>query len=144
MDHPQLWLIPPALCVLAAAQLNSDRLSSQQLKTIRYLAMMVVYVSSSADIYLSGLEKAPWLPLLLAALAVCGVLAGIALRVQSFLFLGTLFLLVAIATMVRYAQLRAQANWPWLVAGIVLGAIIVVVFALFEKSARRCSSSSMI
>ena len=22
LEHPQLWLIPPALCVLAAAQIN--------------------------------------------------------------------------------------------------------------------------
>jgi len=35
--------------------------------------------------------------------------------------------------MLRYAQLQVHSNWPWLVAGILLGGGIIVVFALFEK-----------
>ena len=64
---------------------------------------------------------------------VAGVLFGILLRVQSFLFLGTLFLLVALGTMIQYAAHRVGQNWPWLVAGILLGSAIIVLFALFEK-----------
>lgn len=130
--HPQLWLIPGAVCVLAAAQLNREQLSEQTMRILRYVCLMIIYVSSTADILIARLDV-PWLPLLLAMLSVSGVMAGIALRVQSFLFLGTLFLLVAIAAMIQYATRQVHSGWPWAVAGIFLGAGIVVVFALFEK-----------
>jgi hypothetical protein len=35
--------------------------------------------------------------------------------------------------MIRYATIEVHSNWPWLVAGIALGAGIIVLFALFEK-----------
>jgi len=132
MEHPQLWVIPGALCVLVAAHLNRERLSADQQRIIRYIALMVIYVSSTADILIARLDQ-PWLPLVLAVLSVAGVMAGILLRVQSFLFLGVLFLLLAIAAMIQYASRQVQSIWPWAVAGIVLGAGIVTVFALFEK-----------
>jgi uncharacterized membrane protein HdeD (DUF308 family) len=49
------------------------------------------------------------------------------------LFLGTLFLVVAILSMIQYAAARADSNWPWMVAGIVLGIGIVGMFGVFEK-----------
>ncbi len=130
-EHPQLWLIPPALSILAAAYLNRDRLSADAMKTIRYVSLMTVYISSTAEIWLN--TNSPWLPLVLAMLSVLGVMAGILLRVQSFLFLGGVFLLVSIAAMIRYAAQQVHASWPWLVAGLALGMVIVVVFALFEQ-----------
>jgi hypothetical protein len=65
--------------------------------------------------------------------AVAGVMAGIFLRIQSFLFLGASFLTISIAAIIRYATIQADSNWPWMIAGLVLGAGIVTVFALFEK-----------
>jgi hypothetical protein len=132
-QHPQLWLIPIALSILAAAYLNRARLSPQHMRTIRYVCLMAIYASSTADIMINGINKSPALPMILALLAVAGVMAGIMLRVQSFLLLGTLFLLVAIATMIQYAAHQVGQNWPWLVAGILLGAAIIILFALFEK-----------
>jgi hypothetical protein len=132
-SHPQLWLIPAALSVLAAAQLNKDRLSPDQMRVIRYITMMIVYASSTADILINGLTDAPYLPLVLALLSVAGVMLGILLRIQSFLFLGTTFLLVSLAAMIQYATLQVGGSWPWLIAGILLGAAIVTLFALFEK-----------
>ena len=75
LEHPQLWCIPPAVCVLVAAWLNRDRLSVEQMTGIRYLTSMTIYVSSTADIFLNGVAEAPWLPLVLA-----GDLAGGHLR----------------------------------------------------------------
>lgn len=132
-QHPQLWLIPAALSVLVAAWLNRDRLSAQQSQAIRYACMLVIYVSSTADVWINGLDRAPWLPMVLAGLSIAGVLAGIALRIRSFLFLGTAFLLVAIGAMIRLAQLRVGGAWPWLVAGVVVAAGIFVILAMFEK-----------
>lgn len=87
-QHPQLWLIPAALSVLAAGYLNRRHLRDEQMQAIRYATMLVVYLSSTADIWLNGIVNAPWLPLVLALLAAGGVIAGIAMRVQSFLFPG--------------------------------------------------------
>ena len=56
----RLWLIPPALCVLAGSFLVRDRLTGRQAAMIRQGAALVVYVSSAADIVLTGVAAAPW------------------------------------------------------------------------------------
>ncbi|MGA2496782.1 MAG: hypothetical protein ABSH20_03530 [Tepidisphaeraceae bacterium] len=133
LQHPQLWLIPVAVSVLAAAYLNRRQLRPEQLSSIRYVSLIVIYLSSTADVWINRHDAAPWLPLLLAGFAVAGVLAGIALRIQSFLFMGSAFTFVAVAALIRLAARQVHSIWPWLVAGILLGAGIVVLFALFEK-----------
>jgi hypothetical protein len=132
-QHPQLWLIPAASSVLAAAQLNRDRLTPDALRTLRYGCLLVVYVSSTADVFINGVATAPWLPLVLAGLSVAGVLVGVMFRVRPFLFLGTAFLALSVVTMIYYASSQLHWTWIWYVAGIVLGAGIIVLFALFEK-----------
>ena len=131
--HPQIWLIPAAASVLIAAQLNRDRLSPVQLRFVRYCCLMIVYVSSTADIFLNGVKDHPWLPLVLAGLSVGGVMLGILFRLRAFLFLGTAFLGLSILTMIYYASADLHWTWLWYVAGIGLGASILVLFALFEK-----------
>jgi len=133
LEHPQVWLIPPALSVLAAAYLNRDRLSEAQMTSVRYLSLMTVYVSSTGDVFINGVADNPWLPLVLAGLSVVGILAGIVLRVRSFLFLGSSFLVLAIFTMIWHAAVDLDHTWLWYVSGIVLGAAIIAVFAVFEK-----------
>ncbi|HEY2585908.1 MAG TPA: hypothetical protein VGI81_09110, partial [Tepidisphaeraceae bacterium] len=131
--HPQVWLIPAAASVLAAAQLNRDRLTAGQLRFVRYCCLMVVYVSSTADIFLNGVKDHPALPLVLAGLSVTGVMLGILFRLRAFLFLGTSFLALSIVTMIYFASVDLHWTWLWYVAGILLGAAILVTFALFEK-----------
>jgi hypothetical protein len=133
LEHPQVWFIPPALSLLVAAHLNRERLTAEQLTALRYAGMSTIYVSSTADIFLNGVLNAPWLPLVLMGLSVAGVLAGIMLRIRSFLFLGSAFLVLALVTMIRYATLNLGWTWLWYVAGIALGIAILVIFGLFEK-----------
>jgi hypothetical protein len=132
-NHPQLWLIPAALSALAAAHLNRDRLSSEQMTAVRYVALMMIYVSSTADIFINGVGASPWLPLALAALSIAGVMCGIIWRVRAFLFLGSTFLLLAVVTIIWHAAASLGWTWLWYVAGIAAGAVIIFVFALFEK-----------
>lgn len=133
LEHPQLWLIPPALCVLAAAYLNRDRLTAQQMTTIRYITSLTIYLSSTADIFLQGVAQAPWLPVALAVLAVLGVLVGIMLRVRAFLFLGSGFLLLAIVTMIWHVAVDLEQVWAWPAALVVLGVAVLVFFGVGEK-----------
>ena len=53
--------------------------------------------------FLNGVAQNPWLPLVLAALAIAGVAAGILLSMRSFLFLGLSFLAIALFTIIWYA-----------------------------------------
>jgi hypothetical protein len=133
LQHPQLWLIPAALSVLVAAYLNRDRFNEDQMMSIRYVTLMVIYVSSTSDIFLNGVAQSPWLPLILAGLSIAGVMCGIILRIRAFLFLGATFLLIAVLTMIWYASVNLGWTWLWYVAGIVTGALIIFTFALFEK-----------
>ena len=132
-QHPQLWLIPAALSVLVAAQLNRQDFSETKMTGIRYLCLATIYVSSTADIFINGVASSPWLPLVLAALSVAGVFAGMIFRIRAFLLLGAVFLLLAIATMIKYASVNFGWTWLWYVAGIVTGAAIITTFAIFEK-----------
>lgn len=131
--HPQAWLIPLAAIVLLAEYLHRHQLDPRAAETLRYLGVTLIYVASTADLYLAGLGNSLWLPILLAVLCVAGVLLGILLRIRAFLFLGVGFLLVDVLSMIWYAAVDRSNTWLWWVSGIVLGAAILALFAVFEK-----------
>lgn len=133
LAHPQLWLIPPALSVLVAAQLNRRQLSEAQLTAIRYFCVTVIYVSSTGEMFITGVAESLWMPIILATLSVVGVFVGILLHVRAFLYLGTSFLMLSVVSMVWHAAQNIGHVWPWWAFGIVLGLLILTVFGLFEK-----------
>jgi len=132
-EHPQLWLIPPALAVLVAEYLNRDRLTAAQSTAFRYLALGVIYVSSTADMFIAGIGEDWRLPLVLMLLSVAGILAGFLLRVQSFLLLGFVFLVVDLATMVGYAAFGLKQMWLLWACFIAVGAGIIALFGVIER-----------
>ena len=132
-QHPQLWVIPPALCVFAACQYFKDRLTSPQLASIRYASIGSIYVASTSEIFLQGIAKAPWLPIVLAVFSILGILFGIAARIRSMLWLGSMFLAISMFSILWYAAVDLEQTWLWYVCGIILGAMMLFVFGLFEK-----------
>ncbi len=132
-QHPQLWVIPGALSVLAAAYLHRDKLTREQLATVRYVASVAIYLSSSTEMILTGIAQAPWLPVILAGLSIVGIFSGILLKIRGFLFLGTGFLCLALFSMIWHAAMDLKQTWLWWVFGILCGMMILGVFALFEK-----------
>ena len=136
-EHPQLWLIPPAVSTLVAAQLSQKSLSQKQLALIRYICLTVIYLSSTCEIFINGLGDKLWPPMVLAMLAVGGILAGMMLQVRAFLYLGIVFLLLALVTMVSHAHQRFEHVWPWWAFGFTLGVAILVMFGLFEKKKKE-------
>jgi hypothetical protein len=132
-QHPQLWLVPVALSVLAAAYLNEDKLAEDQMTGIRYLSLITIYVSSTADIFINGVAHSPWLPLILGSFSLAGIFAGIVFRIRGMLLMGAMFLLLSIVTMIWYASENFGWTWLWYVFGIVTGAAIILTFAVFEK-----------
>ena len=133
LAHPQIWLIPPAVCVLVAAYFNREQLSGEQLTAVRYLTSTTIYVSSTADIFLNGVAQQPWLPVVLAGLSLAGIIAGIVLRVRAFLLLGTSFLGLALFTIIWHAAVDLDQTWIWYASGIIAGVAIIALFAVFEK-----------
>jgi hypothetical protein len=131
--HPQCWLIPPALILLAAEHASRDRLRPQLSAGLRYLGICMIYVSSTADLFMAGLGTNIVLPIVLAVLSLAGILLGMLLRVRAFLFLGISFLFLDVFTMIWHAAYDLKQTWVWWVSGIVLGAAILTLFAVFEK-----------
>ena len=136
-QHPQLWLIPISFSVLVAGHFNRDRLTKDQMTTIRYATLMMIYVSSTSDIFINGVSESPWLTIILAVLSVIGVFAGLALKIRAFLFLGTSFLLLSLLTIIWTASVNLDWGWLWYVTGIAFGALIIFTFALFERKRRE-------
>jgi hypothetical protein len=132
LEHPQLWLIPVGLSALLAEYLNYDRLTRPQSAVLRYLALSLIYVSSSTE-FLGHLGESLWLPVVLIVLSVLGVLAGIVLRMRSFVVLGITFLTLVIVTMICHAAFVEEHMWIFWVFCISLGAAIMALIAVFEK-----------
>ncbi len=133
LERPQLWLTPAAVSVLIAAYLNRARLTARQMTNLRYITLSVLYVSSTAEIFVRGVAESPWQPMVLMVLSAAGVLAGMLLRVRAFLYLGASFLLVSMFAMIWHAAANFGWTWLWYVTGIVVGLAIILLFAMFEK-----------
>ncbi|HEV3263193.1 MAG TPA: hypothetical protein VG013_40535 [Gemmataceae bacterium] len=133
LNHPQMWLIPLAVIVLVSEHVNRDHLSTYQAAVLRYLALIVIYVSSTTDMFLAGLGESWQWPLVLAALSVLGILLGMLLRVRAFLFLGSTFLVLVIVTIIWHAGIDERRTWILWASGVVLGAGILALFGAFEK-----------
>jgi hypothetical protein len=131
--HPQLWLIPVGAIVLVAEHVNRQHLQPPQSIALRYAGLMLIYVSSTADMFIAGLGHNVLMPIVLALLAVAGVLLGILLRVRAFLFLGVTFLFLVVFSQIWHAAVDQAQTWVWWASGIVLGVAILTLFALFEK-----------
>ena len=133
LQHPQLWLIPGALAALVAEYLNHDRLTEAQSTAFRYLALSIIYVSSTADMFITGVGNNLWLPMVLMVFAVAGMLVGIVLRIRSFLMLGLTFLLLDLLTIIWHAAVDLHHTWIWYACGTIASAAVITLFAIFEK-----------
>lgn len=131
--HPQAWAIPLALIILVSEHVNRYRLRAEVAAGLRYLGISMIYIASAADLFIAGVGQSWWLPIVLAVLCLGGVVAGVLLRVRAFLYLGISFLLLDIFSMIWHAAVDREQTWIWYVSGIVLGALIIALFAVLEK-----------
>lgn len=131
--HPQLWLAPLGVLVLVAERLHGEQLTPGQAQGVRYFGLMLIYTSSSFDMFIHGLGNSVLLPIVLAVLSVLGVLAGILWRVRAFLLCGVAFLGLVIFSQIWHAAVQRGHVWVWYAAGLILGAAMFALFAIFEK-----------
>jgi hypothetical protein len=140
VEHPQLWLIPPGLVMLVAEQLDRRLLSAGQRTGVRYLALSMIYVSSTTE-FMRDVGQSLWMPLVLLGLSVLGVLVGVWLRIRSYVFLGLAFLVVLIARMIAYAAFERGQMWLFWTCSIVLSAAVIAAFAMLERHRDRFTTA---
>lgn len=131
-EHVQLYGIPIGLAILVAEQIHHRELPSGVAAGMRYVALSFVYLTSSAE-FLWEIGRTPWMPLALVALAVLGVLAGVFLRIRSFVIVGFTSLALVIVSLIYYAGIDQQHTWILGVSLLLLGIAIFAFFMVFEK-----------
>ncbi len=126
-DHPQFYFVPVGLSTILFAEVNRE-LGRDTVNAIRSVGLMIVYASLAAPIWQFDSFGA-WLTLLLVSLL--GIVAGIGLRLQTFLWLGlTTFVLDLVYEMGRVSLDYAFAKWA-IMLGLGIGLVMFV--ALNEK-----------
>ena len=127
-ERPQFYLIPVGFSAILLAEVNRRELGQSMVNGLRNLGLVVIYASLAPPIWQSQSFGA-WLALLLLSLA--GIFAGIALRVQSFLWLGLLgFVLDLLYQIGRVGVDHALARWGVMLS---LGVALILFVALNEK-----------
>ena len=134
VQHPQFWILPPALAALIFVEFNRRQLDPNVVVASRYVSILIAYLSSTAEVFLKAFEGQIWQPLLLLILALVGVGAGILMRVRAFLYCGLSFTMVALLGMVWHAQQAIGQVWPWWAFGIATGISLIVLLGYFEKN----------
>ncbi|NNE00353.1 MAG: hypothetical protein HKN47_23795 [Pirellulaceae bacterium] len=134
LSHPQVWLIPPAVCVLAVTHLYRKQLDPMIASGIRYATTLVIYISSTADMLMQNIGTTISGPIVLVVLALMGMGLGVVLRVRPFLYLGAIFVFVGVTSMVAHAHQQIDAVWPWWVFGITTGIGLLAVLTAIEKN----------
>jgi hypothetical protein len=118
---------------LVAAQWERERLTPAVLAAIRYVATLVIYVSSTADLLVQQIGSSLSGPMILITLSLVGMAAGVIFQVRAFLFLGAAFVLVSVLSMVWHAQRAIDQVWPWWVFGITTGLLLLTALMLIER-----------
>ncbi len=134
LAHPQMWLIPPAVCALVVVHLYRNRLQVGVASAVRYVATLVIYVSSTADMLLQQIGQNISGPIILVLLALVGMAVGVILRVRPFLYLGAMFVLIGVTSMVWHAAVSIDQVWPWWVFGITTGILLLGGLMALEKN----------
>lgn len=133
IQRPQLWLIPLGLIILVAEFVNRGRLGFWPSLTVRYVGLSCIYLSSMLEMFMAGLGTSVIFPIALALLAIAGIMLGILFRVRAFLLAGFIALFVDVFAQIWYAAVGQGRTWIWWVCGIILGVMILALFAIFEK-----------
>lgn len=123
----QFYLIPASVSVLALLHLHRRELRPKVLNAARLAALSILYAGAGLDVFL---RPELWVFVLALALALTGIMLGIALRVRVFLYAGVAFLVVnVLAQLFRFYPDQGLSRALILIG---LGALITVGMVLFN------------
>ncbi len=141
-DDPQLWVIPPAISLLIVAQIFKEKLARRQISAIRYMCLTLVYLTASFEMVIdwAGAEGHIGQMLILGVLSLIGVGVGALFRMSQFIYLGLIFLVMTLLSLV-FAALNAIKGDNNLIMifslVILLGILILVVIHLWKNHEER-------
>ncbi len=123
----QFYIVPAAVSVLALLHLHRRELRPRVLNGARLAALSVLYAGAGLDVFLRP-ELSVFV--LALALALVGLIAGVALRIRVFLYAGVAFLVLNVAgQLVRFYPEQALSRALILLG---LGTVITVGMVLFN------------
>ena len=131
-EHVQLYGIPVGIAILLAEQIHHRELKSAVASTMRYIALTCIYLTSSAE-FLWELGQTMSLPLFLIGLSILGILAGVFLRIRSFVIVGFTSLALVLGALVYHATVDQHQIWVLALALFALGIPLLAFFMVFEK-----------
>jgi hypothetical protein len=134
--EPQYYVIPAGLSLLVLLRAFRDSLSPEMGARLRTLAVTIIYVAGA------------WKPLMFSdaggmvlCVLVClvGVAAGIALRIRSYVYLGSAFLVTCIvANLVRFGMRDHRVGAAFLtLLGLLVVGFMVLLSAHRERLLKR-------
>ena len=128
VDHTQFFLIPVGLSAVLFAEVNRESLGREVVNAIRGVGLTVIYASLAVPIWQYAEPRRLGF-LLFASLA--GIVVGIGLRVQTFLWLGLAgFVLDVVYQLGRFGMENSLAKWA---SCSCSGVGMVLFVALNEK-----------
>ncbi len=123
----QFYIVPAAVSVLALLHLHRRELRPKVLNGARLAALSVLYAGAGLDVFLRP-ELSVFV--LALALALVGIVAGVALRIRAFLYAGVAFLVLNVAgQLVRFYPEQSLSRALILLG---LGTVITVGMVLFN------------
>lgn len=130
--HPQVWMIPPGIMLLAVERWQRGRLTAAGRASLRYLALTIIYGSSLVEFW--RLVDASWAPALITiGLCIAGVLLGIWLHLRSFVAVAGGCLFLALGRLIYFAAFEQGRMWLFWGCCLLAGAAMIALFALFER-----------
>ncbi len=132
-EHVQLYGIPIGIAILLAEQIHHRELKPSVASTMRYMALTFIYLTSSAEFLWELGEQQIWLPLGLIGLAILGILAGVFLRIRSFVIVGFTSLALVLGALVYHAAVDQHQIWVFGLAMFALGIPLLAFFMVFEN-----------
>ena len=123
----QFYIIPAAVSVLALAHLHRRELRPKVLNGVRLAALSALYAGVGLDVFL---RPELWVFVLALALAMIGVMLGIALRIRAFLYGGVIFLVLNV--MGQLLRFYPDQGFSRALILIGLGATITAGMVLFN------------
>ncbi|MFZ4791051.1 MAG: hypothetical protein ACOYMW_09205 [Candidatus Competibacteraceae bacterium] len=123
----QFYIIPAAVSVLALAHLHRRELRPKVLNGVRLAALSALYAGVGLDVFL---RPELWVFVLALALAMTGVIFGIALRIRAFLYGGVIFLVLNV--MGQLLRFYPEQGFSRALILIGLGAAITAGMVLFN------------
>jgi len=103
----------------------------------RYTAILVAYLSNTAEMMIRAFDGQFWPPLMLLMISVVGMVAGFLKRVRAFLYCGSASVFIALLGMVWRAQQAIDQVWPWWAFGIAVGVTLISSLGYLEKNRSR-------